>query len=61
MVGIPGFSKRLFRALSNEKINVILITKALLNILSVLGSMLHFRKAKMRLIRRFPMRLLCRK
>ncbi|PWT77408.1 MAG: bifunctional aspartate kinase/homoserine dehydrogenase I [Bacteroidetes bacterium] len=28
MVGIPGFSKRLFEALSNEKINVILITQA---------------------------------
>jgi aspartokinase/homoserine dehydrogenase 1 len=27
MVGIPGFSKRLFEALSNEKINVILITQ----------------------------------
>ncbi|MDF2382122.1 bifunctional aspartate kinase/homoserine dehydrogenase I [Nostoc ellipsosporum NOK] len=28
MVGIPGFSKRLFEALSNEKINVILITQS---------------------------------
>ncbi|HTQ66268.1 MAG TPA: bifunctional aspartate kinase/homoserine dehydrogenase I [Puia sp.] len=28
MVGIPGFSKRLFESLSNEKINVILITQA---------------------------------
>jgi aspartokinase/homoserine dehydrogenase 1 len=28
MVGIPGISKRLFEALSNEKINVILITQA---------------------------------
>ncbi|HTS43108.1 MAG TPA: bifunctional aspartate kinase/homoserine dehydrogenase I [Puia sp.] len=28
MVGIPGFSKRLFEALSDEKINVILITQA---------------------------------
>lgn len=28
MVGIPGFSKRLFETLSNEKINVILITQA---------------------------------
>jgi aspartokinase/homoserine dehydrogenase 1 len=28
MVGIPGSSKRLFEALSNEKINVILITQA---------------------------------
>ncbi len=28
MVGIPGSSKRLFQALSNEKINVILITQA---------------------------------
>ena len=28
MVGIPGFSKRLFEALSNQKINVILITQA---------------------------------
>ncbi|MEO8412885.1 MAG: bifunctional aspartate kinase/homoserine dehydrogenase I [Ginsengibacter sp.] len=28
MVGIPGFSKRLFDALSNEKINVILITQS---------------------------------
>ena len=28
MVGIPGFSRRLFEALSNEKINVILITQA---------------------------------
>jgi aspartokinase/homoserine dehydrogenase 1 len=27
MVGIPGFSKRLFEALANEKINVILITQ----------------------------------
>jgi aspartokinase/homoserine dehydrogenase 1 len=27
MVGIPGFSKRLFEALSNEKVNVILITQ----------------------------------
>ena len=27
MVGIPGFSKRLFEALSNQKINVILITQ----------------------------------
>ncbi len=27
MVGIPGFSKRLFEALSNEQINVILITQ----------------------------------
>jgi len=28
MIGIPGFSKRLFNALSKEKINVILITQA---------------------------------
>lgn len=28
MVGIPGFSKRLFETLANEKINVILITQA---------------------------------
>jgi aspartokinase/homoserine dehydrogenase 1 len=28
MVGIPGFSKRLFEALSDEKINVILITQS---------------------------------
>lgn len=28
MIGIPGFSKRLFAALSNEKINVALITQA---------------------------------
>jgi len=28
MVGIPGFSKRLFESLSSEKINVILITQA---------------------------------
>lgn len=28
MLGIPGFSKRLFEALSNEKINVILITQS---------------------------------
>ncbi|HYF33555.1 MAG TPA: bifunctional aspartate kinase/homoserine dehydrogenase I [Chitinophagaceae bacterium] len=28
MVGIPGFSRRLFEALANEKINVILITQA---------------------------------
>lgn len=28
MIGIPGFSKRLFEALSNEKINVILITQS---------------------------------
>ncbi len=28
MVGIPGFSKRLFEALANEKINVILITQS---------------------------------
>ncbi|MGC6430873.1 MAG: bifunctional aspartate kinase/homoserine dehydrogenase I [Jejuia sp.] len=28
MVGIPGFSKRLFETLSNERINVILITQA---------------------------------
>lgn len=28
MVGIPGFSKRLFEALSNERINVILITQS---------------------------------
>ena len=28
MVGIPGFSKRLFEALSNEKINVVLITQS---------------------------------
>ncbi len=28
MVGVPGFSKRLFEALSNEKINVILITQS---------------------------------
>lgn len=28
MVGIPGFSRRLFEALSNEKINVILITQS---------------------------------
>lgn len=27
MIGIPGFSKRLFEALANEKINVILITQ----------------------------------
>jgi aspartokinase/homoserine dehydrogenase 1 len=27
MIGIPGFSKRLFESLSNEKINVILITQ----------------------------------
>ncbi|MBS1947068.1 MAG: bifunctional aspartate kinase/homoserine dehydrogenase I [Bacteroidetes bacterium] len=27
MVGVPGFSKRLFEALSNERINVILITQ----------------------------------
>ncbi len=27
MVGIPGFSKRLFEALSNQKVNVILITQ----------------------------------
>jgi len=27
MVGIPGFSKRLFEALANEKVNVILITQ----------------------------------
>ncbi len=27
MIGIPGFSKKLFEALSNEKINVILITQ----------------------------------
>jgi bifunctional aspartokinase / homoserine dehydrogenase 1 len=27
MIGIPGFSKRLFEALSNERINVILITQ----------------------------------
>ena len=28
MIGIPGFSKRLFEALSNEKINVVLITQS---------------------------------
>ena len=28
MIGIPGFSKRLFEALSNEQINVILITQS---------------------------------
>lgn len=28
MVGIPGFSRRLFETLSNEKINIILITQA---------------------------------
>lgn len=28
MIGIPGFSKRLFESLSNEKINVILITQS---------------------------------
>ncbi len=28
MIGIPGFSKRLFEALSNQKINVILITQS---------------------------------
>lgn len=28
MIGIPGFSRRLFEALSNEKINVILITQS---------------------------------
>src|SRR4029077_2568455 len=28
MVGIPGFSKRLFEALANEEINVILITQS---------------------------------
>lgn len=28
MIGIPGFSKRLFETLSNEKINVILITQS---------------------------------
>src|SRR5258706_1448876 len=28
MIGIPGFSKRLFEALSSEKINVILITQS---------------------------------
>ena len=28
MVGIPGFSKRLFEALADEKINVILITQS---------------------------------
>ena len=28
MVGIPGFSKRLFEALANEKVNVILITQS---------------------------------
>ncbi|HSC53188.1 MAG TPA: bifunctional aspartate kinase/homoserine dehydrogenase I [Phnomibacter sp.] len=27
MIGIPGFSKRLFQALANEKVNVILITQ----------------------------------
>ena len=28
MVGIPGFSKRLFEALANESVNVILITQS---------------------------------
>ena len=28
MIGIPGFSKRLFESLSNERINVILITQS---------------------------------
>ncbi|MBR7513721.1 ACT domain-containing protein, partial [Mycobacterium tuberculosis] len=28
MVGIPGFSKRLFEALAQEKVNVILITQS---------------------------------
>ena len=28
MIGIPGFSKRLFESLSREKINVIMITQA---------------------------------
>jgi aspartokinase/homoserine dehydrogenase 1 len=28
MVGIPGFSKRLFEALANETVNVILITQS---------------------------------
>ena len=28
MIGIPGFSKRLFEALANENINVILITQS---------------------------------
>lgn len=28
MIGIPGFSKRLFEALANEKVNVILITQS---------------------------------
>ena len=28
MIGIPGFSKRLFEALAAEKINVILITQS---------------------------------
>lgn len=28
MIGIPGFSKRLFESLSNEKVNVILITQS---------------------------------
>ena len=28
MVGIPGFSKRLFEAFANEKVNVILITQS---------------------------------
>ena len=28
MVGVPGFSKRLFGTLSQEKINIILITQA---------------------------------
>ncbi len=28
MIGIPGFSKRLFEALSNERINVVLITQS---------------------------------
>ena len=28
MVGIPGFSKRLFETLANEKINIIIITQA---------------------------------
>jgi aspartokinase/homoserine dehydrogenase 1 len=41
MIGIPGFSKRLFEALSNEKINVILITQSSPSILSVLVLMRH--------------------
>ncbi|MBS1627018.1 MAG: bifunctional aspartate kinase/homoserine dehydrogenase I [Bacteroidetes bacterium] len=47
MVGIPGFSKRLFEALATEKINVILITQSSSeHSISVAINVIDFEKAK---------------